>query len=172
MVATVIITYSGVVRLECVSKCREMQFRAEIFRRLSGFERPENSPVESFQRERGGSPLELSQGKSTQKCSQRRRNCNGVSSQNALQAFQKHTLVSRKIRLPSGSFRVTFTRYRGHMINLYNGYGTRKRNYSKRQKHLPFTIATLGGCERARMEISRFAARPWARRKCSKRNSF
>jgi len=32
-------------------------------------------------------------------------------------------------------------------------------NYSKRQKYLPFTIAASGGCERARMEISRFAAR-------------
>ena len=157
MVATVIISYSGVVRLECVSK---MQGDAVS----SGFD--------CISRRFSAGLVGLSQGKSTQKCSQRRRNCNGVSSQNALQAFQKHTLVSRKIRLPSGSFRVTFTRYRGHMINLYNGYGTRKRNYSKRQKHLPFTIATPGGCERARMEISRFAARPWARRKCSKRNSF
>ena len=31
--------------------------------------------------------------------------------------------------------------------------------YSKRQKYLPFTIAASGGCEWARMEISRFAAR-------------
>ena len=31
--------------------------------------------------------------------------------------------------------------------------------YSKRQIYLPFTIAASGGCERARKEISRFAAR-------------
>jgi hypothetical protein len=31
--------------------------------------------------------------------------------------------------------------------------------YSKRQINLPFTIAASGGCERARKEISRFAAR-------------
>ena len=80
-----------------------LHFKA-IFRRLSGFERPENSPVESFQwferpeicpvdrfqRERVGRPPsngsadprrtgrqapDLSQGKSTQKCSSRHRNC-------------------------------------------------------------------------------------------------
>ena len=32
-------------------------------------------------------------------------------------------------------------------------------SYSKRQIYLPFTIAASGGCERARKEISRFAAR-------------
>ena len=34
-----------------------------------------------------------------------------------------------------------------------------KRSYRKRQIYLPFTIAASGGCERARKEISRFAAR-------------
>ena len=37
--------------------------------------------------------------------------------------------------------------------------GTLLSGYSKREKHLPFTIAASGGCERARTEISRFAAR-------------
>ena len=32
-------------------------------------------------------------------------------------------------------------------------------SYGKRQIYLPFTIAASGGCERARKEISRFAAR-------------
>ena len=32
-------------------------------------------------------------------------------------------------------------------------------SYRKRQIYLPFTIAASGGCERARKEISRFAAR-------------
>ena len=34
-----------------------LHFKA-IFRRLSGFERPENAPVESFPRERAGRPVD------------------------------------------------------------------------------------------------------------------
>ena len=37
--------------------------------------------------------------------------------------------------------------------------GVEQMYYSKRQIYLPFTIAASGGCERARKEISRFAAR-------------
>ena len=41
----------------------------------------------------------------------------------------------------------------------YDGSRARGEWYSKRQIYLPFTIAASGGCERARKEISRFAAR-------------
>ena len=42
--------------------------------------------------------------------------------------------------------------------------------YSKRQIYLPFTIAASSGCERARKEISRFAAR--ARRGVNDQNEI
>ena len=42
---------------------------------------------------------------------------------------------------------------------IYNTAVYFSNTYSKRQIYLPFTIAASGGCERARKEISRFAAR-------------
>ena len=49
-------------------------------------------------------------------------------------------------------------------------YKAAKRCYSKRQIYLPFTITASGGCERARKEISRFAAR--ARRRVNVQNEI
>ncbi len=51
-----------------------LHFKA-VFRRLSGIERPENSPADCFQRDGAGRPVDASQGKPTQKCSSRRRKC-------------------------------------------------------------------------------------------------
>ena len=65
--------------------------------------------------------------------------------------------------MPGAGFNLDFT-FKKQIRRLRTGKAIAHAStevYSKRQIYLPFTIAASGGCERARKEISRFAARDW-----------